>query len=99
MSRRNANKDEKKDSPSKTTKIVMKYISSLADVGMQRSHQQIEYQTLVEMGKNFDKSEEWISSDLRLIFSLKRTQEMNDVISKLEGLIKSKQESIIAFIN
>jgi hypothetical protein len=39
VSRRNAGIDEKKDSPSKTAKIVMRYISSLTDVGMQRSNQ------------------------------------------------------------
>lgn len=83
VSRRNPGIDEKKDSPSKTAKIVMRYISSLTDVGMQRSNQQIPYSTLVEMGQTFDKVKaEWTSSDLRLIFACETSAETNTVIAQ-----------------
>ena len=59
-----------KESPSKSSKINLKYISSYPDVGPQVQSAPITYNDLVEMGKAFDKKEFWVRSDLRLIFSI-----------------------------
>ena len=57
-----------RDSPSKTSKIVMNYISNLPDVGPKVPQHPVDYATLVEMSQVLDKGEVWARSDLRLIF-------------------------------
>ena len=64
---------ELRESPSKASKIILRYINSYPDVGPIINHPAITYSDLVEMAKKIDKKEVWVRSDLRLIFALEDT--------------------------
>jgi len=59
-----------RESPSKGSKIVMKYINNYPDVGPILPNKAISYTDLVELSKAIDKKETWVRSDLRLIFAI-----------------------------
>ena len=80
-----------RDSPSKTTKIVLRYISNMPDVGSPTLHPPVTYQSLVEIAKTLNKSEVWDRSDLRLIFTLPSVQATEEVLVGLNTLISCKQ--------
>lgn len=61
---------ELRESPSKNSRIVMKYINNYPDVGPIVPQKAISYNDLVELSKNLDKKEMWVRSDLRLIFAI-----------------------------
>lgn len=60
---------EMRQSPSKGSKIVMRYINCYADVGPQLKQKEITYTDLIDMAKNIDKKDLWVRSDLRIIFA------------------------------
>lgn len=80
---------ELRESPSKSAKIAMKYINGYADVGPIVASPQVTYSDLQEMAKNLDKKEVWVRSDLRLIFALEDTQQVEECIEQFEKIIKS----------
>lgn len=80
-----------KESPSKSSKINMKYISSYPDVGPQVANAPITYNDLVEMGKVLDKKELWVRSDLRLIFAIEDSQAVDETIEMLNKIISGQQ--------
>jgi hypothetical protein len=80
---------ELKESPSKNSKIMMRYINNYHDVGPVTQQKQITHEDLVEMAKQVDKNE-WIKSDLRLIFALEDTQVVDESIEQLTKILKNK---------
>lgn len=62
--------NELRESPSKGSKIVMKYINNYSDVGPILPQKAISYNDLVELSKAMDKKDFWVKSDLRLIFAI-----------------------------
>lgn len=64
---------ELKQSPSKSNKIMMKYINNYQDVGPLLPQKALVYSDLVELAKNMEKKDFWVKSDLRLIFALEDT--------------------------
>ncbi|CDW72924.1 UNKNOWN [Stylonychia lemnae] len=78
---------ELRESPSKGSKIVMKYINNYQDVGPILPQKAISYNDLVELSKAIDKKETWVRSDLRLIFAIEDSQLVDEAIETLQGII------------
>ena len=90
MQRRSGGLEEFKDSPSKSAKIVMRYISNIPDVGPQTKQQPVTYDQLVEISSNLDKGLVWLRNDLRLIFGAQTSQEALNKIKKIEEILELK---------
>ena len=80
------------ESPSKTSKIVMRYIANLPDVGPSVKQQPVSYETLVDLAKNLDKAEIWSRNDLRLIFSMDDIDRLDVTLSTLEDIVNQKNQ-------
>lgn len=78
---------ELRDSPSKAAKIVMRYINNYQDVGPIIQQPPITYSNLVELGKEIDKKEVWVKSDLRLIFSIEDSQAIDETLETLNRIL------------
>ncbi len=62
---------DSKESPSKNSKIAMKYINSYNDVGPVIAQPKVNIGDLETMARDLNKKEMWVKSDMRLVFSLK----------------------------
>lgn len=78
---------ESKSSPSKAARITLKYIQAYHNVGPQKPNPTITYDDLVEMAACINKSEQWIRSDLRLIFSMADGQLVDEAIEKINAIV------------
>ena len=77
-----------KESPSKSSKITLKYINNYPDVGPQVTASPVSLQELQNMAKTMDKKDMWIRSDLRLIFSIEDSQIIDETIETLNKIIE-----------
>lgn len=84
---------ELRESPSKSARIMMKYINSYPDVGPINHNAQggVSYKDLQEMAQQLDKKElGWVRSDMRLIFALDDTQIVDEGIEKLNKILNNE---------
>lgn len=80
---------EVKQSPSKNSKIAMKYINSYTDVGPQIKSTPITHEDLIEMAKTIDKKECFVKTDLRLIFAINDNQLVDETIETLTRILQN----------
>jgi hypothetical protein len=78
---------ELRESPSKNSRIIMKYINSYADVGPILPQKALSYSDLVELSKTIDKKEMWVRSDLRLIIAIEDPQLVDEAIETLNNIL------------
>eukprot|EP00347_Sterkiella_histriomuscorum_P017562 403348860 len=78
---------ELRESPSKNSKIVMKYINNYQDVGPILPQKAISHNDLVELSKAIDKKEMWVKSDMRLIFAIEDSQLVDEAIEALNNIL------------
>jgi hypothetical protein len=78
-----------RDSPSKRSKIIMRYIAGMPDVGACVKQQPVARSSLLELSKSLNKAEVWTHNDLRLIFSLsdRSAKSLEHIINELESLL------------
>ena len=87
---------ELKESPSKASKIILRYINPYLDVGQVIAQPAVTLDELKEMAKQIDKKETWIKSDQRLIFALEGVMRADEVIEKLNVIVRNPSVSVFA---